>query len=73
MVHRATGRTGTTLFLHNLANQPCRLMVGYLHDPVQEPLGFVANSDYGNGVDLDALDVTGYSYRWIRLRRTAGH
>ena len=25
MVHRATGRTGPTLFVHNLADQPCRL------------------------------------------------
>ncbi len=72
MVHRATGRTGTTLFVHNLANQPRRLKVGYLQDPAQEPLGFVANSDYGNGVDLDALDVTGYGYCWIRLGRMVG-
>jgi maltose alpha-D-glucosyltransferase/alpha-amylase len=72
MVHQATGRTGTTLFVHNLANQPCRLKLGDLHDPVQEPLSFVADSDYGNGVDLDALDVAGYGYRWIRLRRMVG-
>ncbi len=72
MVHRATGRTGTTLFVHNLADRPCTLKLGYLHDPEQEPLSFVADSDYGNEVDLDALDVAGYGYRWIRLRRTVG-
>ena len=38
MVHKATGRSGTMLFVHNLADQPCRLELGYLHDPVQEPL-----------------------------------
>jgi maltose alpha-D-glucosyltransferase / alpha-amylase len=73
MVHRATGRTGTTLFVHNLANRPCRLKLGFLHDPEQPPLNFVADSDYADDVDLDALDVAGYGYRWIRLRRTIGN
>ena len=73
MVHRATGRSGTMLFVHNLADRPCTLKLGYLHDPEQEPLNFVADSDYGNDVDLDALDVAGYGYRWIRLRRTVGN
>ena len=73
MVHRATGRSGTTLFVHNLANRPIRLKLGFLHDPEQPPLNFVADSDYGNDVDLDALDVAGYGYRWIRLRRRIGN
>ena len=73
MVHMATGRTGTTLFVHNLADQPCRLNVGYLHDSQQDPLSFLADSDYGTDVDLDALDVAGYGYRWIRLRRMVGN
>jgi maltose alpha-D-glucosyltransferase/alpha-amylase len=72
MVHRATGRTGSTLFVHNLADQPVRLKLGYLGDPEQQPLNFFYDSDYGRDVDLDALDVAGYGYRWIRLRRTIG-
>ena len=72
MVHRATGRAGTTLFVHNLASQPCHLKLGGLHDPEQAPLSFVADTDYGTDVDLDALDVAGYGYRWIRLRRGVG-
>jgi maltose alpha-D-glucosyltransferase/alpha-amylase len=72
MVHRATGRTGSTLFVHNLADQPCRLKLGSLQDPEQPPLSFVADSDYDDEVDLDAIDVAGYGYRWIRLRRTVG-
>jgi glycosidase len=51
---------------------PVHLKLGYLRDPGQEPLSFVADSDYGNDVDLDALDVAGYGDRWIRLRRTVG-
>ena len=72
LVHRATGRTGSTLFVHNLADEPCRLKLGAEHDPEQPPLNFVADSDYGNDVDLDDLHVAGYGYRWIRLRRTTG-
>jgi maltose alpha-D-glucosyltransferase/alpha-amylase len=72
LVHRATGRTGSTLFVHNLADQPCRLKLGAEHDPEQPPLNFAADSDYGNDVDLDDVHVAGYGYRWIRLRRRIG-
>ena len=72
LVHRATERTGSTLFVHNLADQPTRLKLGAEHDLEQPPLNFVADSDYGNNVDLDDVQVAGYGYRWIRLRRTVG-
>ncbi|MFY9935125.1 MAG: alpha-amylase family protein [Streptosporangiaceae bacterium] len=72
LVHRASGRTGSTLFVHNLADQPVRLKLGGEHDLEQPPLNFVADSDYGTDVDLDDVHVTGYGYRWIRLRRTIG-
>jgi maltose alpha-D-glucosyltransferase / alpha-amylase len=45
MVHRAAGRTGSTLFIHNLAGRPCRLNLASLRDPKQSPLNFVADSD----------------------------
>jgi maltose alpha-D-glucosyltransferase/alpha-amylase len=73
LVHRAAGRTGTTLFVHNLAEQPCHLKLGAERDPEYTPLNFVADSPYGNEVDLDELEVAGYGYRWIRLRRTVGN
>ena len=72
MVHRAAGRTGSTLFIHNLADRPCRLNLASLRDPEQNPRNFVADSDYGNHVEMDDLHVAGYGYRWIRLRRTTG-
>jgi maltose alpha-D-glucosyltransferase/alpha-amylase len=72
LVHRATGRTGSTLFVHNLADQPARLNLRAVRDPEQPPLNFVADSDYGIDVDMDDLQVAGYGYRWIRLRRTIG-
>jgi maltose alpha-D-glucosyltransferase/alpha-amylase len=71
MVHRADGRTGSTLFIHNLADRTCRLDLAALRDPEQKPLNFVADSDYG-AVEMNDLQVRGYGYRWIRLRRTIG-
>jgi len=70
LVHRATGRSGSMLFLHNLADEPLRLRLGPQPDTEQRPLNVIANSDYGGHVDLDAIDLSGYGYRWIRLRRT---
>jgi maltose alpha-D-glucosyltransferase/alpha-amylase len=70
LVHRASGRLGSTLFVHNLADEACALKLGAYRDPEQRPLNFIADSDYGWDVDLDSLDVAGYGYRWIRLRRT---
>jgi maltose alpha-D-glucosyltransferase/alpha-amylase len=70
LVHRASGRLGSTLFVHNLADQAVTLKLGAYRDPEQRPLNFIADSDYGWNVDLDEFDVGGYGYRWIRLRRT---
>jgi maltose alpha-D-glucosyltransferase/alpha-amylase len=72
LVHRATGQNGSTLFVHNLADRPCRLKLGSQRDPEQQPLNFFYDSDYGHDVDLDAVDVAGYGYRWIRLSRRIG-
>src|SRR3954471_11336009 len=72
LAHRADGRSGSTLFVHNLADRPCTLQLGSQLDPQQRPLNFFGDSDYGHDVNLDALDVTGFGYRWIRLRQTPG-
>src|SRR5918999_3657615 len=70
LVHRATGEQGAMLFLHNLADRPCTVSVGQQTDQPGRPLAVVADGDYGDKVDLDALQLAGYGYRWIRLRRT---
>jgi maltose alpha-D-glucosyltransferase/alpha-amylase len=72
LVHRADGRSGSTLFVHNLADRPCTLQLGSQRDPEQRPLNFFGDSDYGQDVNLDAVDVAGFGYRWIRLRQTPG-
>jgi maltose alpha-D-glucosyltransferase/alpha-amylase len=69
LVHRATADTGAMLFLHNLADRTCRVKVGLQRDQPGRPLSVAADSDYGEKINLDAIDVTGYGYRWIRLRK----
>jgi maltose alpha-D-glucosyltransferase/alpha-amylase len=68
-VHRATRDGGAMLFLHNLADRPCEVSVGQQADRPGRPLSVVADSDYGEKLDLDAVQLAGYGYRWIRLRK----
>jgi maltose alpha-D-glucosyltransferase/alpha-amylase len=57
------------LFLHNLADRPCRVKVGWPHEEPGRPLSVAADGEYGDLPDLDAIDLDGYGYRWIRLHR----
>jgi maltose alpha-D-glucosyltransferase/alpha-amylase len=69
LVHRATGERGGLLFLHNLADVPCRVDVGEQADQPGRPLSVAADGHYDEKIDLSAVDLAGYGYRWIRLRR----
>ena len=69
LVHRATRDRGAVLFLHNLADRPCQVRVGRQAGQPSRPLAMVADSDYGEDLDLDAVELAGYGYRWIRLRK----
>ena len=69
LVHRATGDRGAMLFLHNLADRPCQVPVGLQAEQPGRPLAVVADSDYGEKLDLDAVELAGHGYRWIRLRK----
>jgi maltose alpha-D-glucosyltransferase/alpha-amylase len=72
LVHRADGASGSTLFVHNLADEPCTLDLSAQRDSRQRPIPFFADSDYGEDLDLGALDVAGFGYRWTRLRQRPG-
>jgi maltose alpha-D-glucosyltransferase/alpha-amylase len=71
LVHRADGH-GSTLFVHNLADRACTLRLGAQRGPEDRPIPFFADSDYGEELDLDAVEVAGFGYRWIRLRQSPG-
>lgn len=70
LLHRTRGSSGVMLFLHNLSPEPCQVRLDIEVEPGQKPLNIAADSDYGSEVQLDALDLAGYGYRWIRLSRT---
>jgi maltose alpha-D-glucosyltransferase/alpha-amylase len=72
LVHRADGPGGSTLFAHNLADRPCRLDLSAQRDPGRRALNFFGDSDYGADLDLAAVEVAGFGYRWIRLRQEPG-
>jgi maltose alpha-D-glucosyltransferase/alpha-amylase len=72
LVHRADGPGGSTLFAHNLMDRPCTPDLSSQDAPDQRPLSFFADSDYGPDISLEAVQLAGFGYRWIRLRHTPG-
>lgn len=68
LVHKASGERGSMLFLHNLAEEPCRVSVPRQPD-VEHAMNIASDRAYPNQVDLGDLELGGYGYRWIRLRR----
>jgi maltose alpha-D-glucosyltransferase/alpha-amylase len=71
LVHRADGDSGSTLFVHNLGDRPSTLDLSAECERDQRPVNFFADSGYGYGSDIDlaAVDVAGFGYRWVRLRQ----
>jgi maltose alpha-D-glucosyltransferase/alpha-amylase len=71
LAHRADGPTGTMLFLHNLGTEPARLDLSSVFAESDHPNQVFGDQDYTPVGRLDALDLAGYGYRWIRLTRSA--
>jgi maltose alpha-D-glucosyltransferase / alpha-amylase len=69
LAHRADGPTGTMLFLHNLGTDAVRVDLGDLYPEADSPNQVFGDRDYEPVGRLDALDLAGYGYRWIRLCR----
>jgi len=72
LVHRAHSDGNTVLFLHNLADRPCTLDLSTVADENDEPLDVATDGPYEEPCGLREVDLHGYGYRWIRLRRNAG-
>jgi maltose alpha-D-glucosyltransferase/alpha-amylase len=72
LVHRADGAPGTMVFLHNLVDEDCKVDLSALAteaDGVFGPDQVFADREYPPLGDLSTLELGGFGYRWIRLRR----
>ncbi|GII21000.1 alpha-amylase family protein [Planosporangium mesophilum] len=72
LAHRADGSTGTMLFLHNLGLDEVVVDLGDLFGQAHDPNQVLGDRDYPPVGRLDALELGGYGYRWIRLDRSPG-
>ncbi|GIG86010.1 alpha-amylase family protein [Plantactinospora endophytica] len=70
LAHRADGPTGCMVFLHNLGTRPAKVNLGALFPEADMPNDALADREYPPVGKLDALDIAGYGYRWIRLHRS---
>jgi maltose alpha-D-glucosyltransferase/alpha-amylase len=70
LAHRADGPSGTMLFLHNLGTEDVTVDLGDLFEESHDPNQVFGDQPYQPVGRLDALELAGYGYRWIRLSRT---
>jgi maltose alpha-D-glucosyltransferase / alpha-amylase len=68
LVHRADDG-GCMVFLHNLGTSDVTVDLSTLAAEAEQPNDVLADREYGPLGKLDALELAGYGYRWIRLRR----
>jgi len=69
LAHRADAASGCMLFLHNLGTQPAVVDLGHLAAEADHPNDVFTDREYEPVGKLDALEIDGYGYRWIRMRR----
>jgi maltose alpha-D-glucosyltransferase/alpha-amylase len=68
LVHRADHTTGVMVFLHNLGTKEAVVDLSSLEAEAELPNDVLADRDYGP-TELKKLTLSGYGYRWIRVRR----
>ncbi|GAA3277254.1 alpha-amylase family protein [Dactylosporangium vinaceum] len=71
MVHRAQASSGSIMFVHNLGERPAKVCLRLQTDEDELPVEVFSDREYPLR-DLTELEVDGYGYRWIRLRRSRG-
>ncbi|MCA2213477.1 alpha-amylase family protein [Jidongwangia harbinensis] len=69
LVHRADDRTGTMLFVHNLAGEDAVLDLSTVREEADFPNDVLADQEYPDLGTFEKVAVAGYGYRWIRLCR----
>ena len=71
LAHRFDAPEGAMLFLHNLADTPVTIDIGKLDGVVGKPLEVFADGAYSPlTTRLTGIELRGWGYRWIRLRRS---
>jgi maltose alpha-D-glucosyltransferase / alpha-amylase len=72
LAHRFDAPEGSILLLHNLGDDPVQVAIGKLDGMAGRPFEVFADGRYDPPTTrLTGLDLRGYGYRWIRLRRDA--
>lgn len=69
LAHRADGRTGTMVFLHNLGTEDVEVDLSTLAPEADLPIDVLSDRNYDEVGKLDRLKLNGHGYRWIRLCR----
>jgi maltose alpha-D-glucosyltransferase/alpha-amylase len=69
LVHRADAGTGTMVFVHNLGPDEATLDLSVLQPEAEFPSDVLADQEYPELDKFETVQVSGYGYRWIRLRR----
>jgi maltose alpha-D-glucosyltransferase / alpha-amylase len=71
LAHRFDAPEGSILLLHNLADQPVTTDIGRLDAAAGRPFEILADGPYDPPTArLTGLELRGWGYRWIRLRRS---
>jgi maltose alpha-D-glucosyltransferase/alpha-amylase len=71
LAHRFDAPEGSMLFLHNLADTATTVDIGSLAGTAGDPYELFADGPYDPPTRrLTGLQLNGYGYRWIRLRRS---
>jgi maltose alpha-D-glucosyltransferase/alpha-amylase len=72
LAHRMDAPEGSILLLHNLGPEPVTIDIGKLDGMRGRPFDLLADSPYARPTTrLTNLELHGWGYRWIRLRRRA--
>jgi maltose alpha-D-glucosyltransferase / alpha-amylase len=73
LAHRFDAPEGSMLFLHNLADQAVTVDIGRLGATSDRPFEMFADGPYDPPTArLSGLELRGWGYRWLRLRRSNG-
>ncbi|NMO50640.1 trehalose synthase [Actinoplanes sp. TBRC 11911] len=70
LAHRADDVTGTMVFVHNLGTEDASIDLGLLAGEAESANDVLADQHYPALGKFDSVDIAGYGYRWIRLRRS---